>query len=81
MKVIELTQNQYTIVDTIDYNYLVQWKWSIRKRNGKYYAVRLGAGPRKYLMMHRVIAERAGFKGNIRHYDGDTLNNSRSNFM
>lgn len=53
MKIIELTQNKYTLVDDENFDFLMQWKWQYRhgyatrnQKIGNYY---------KNIFMHRVI--------------------------
>jgi hypothetical protein len=84
MNKIKLTQNQFTIVDYIDYRYLLQWKWYARKgKNGKFYAIRsdYSTGKHKTIYMHRVIAERMDLdlSCDIDHKDRNSLNNLRGN--
>ena len=62
MKEIKLTQGYVALVDDVDYEYLNQWKWFVRKRNHTCYAERcayLGGGRknpiRKTIIMHRLI--------------------------
>ena len=64
------------IVDADDAQFLLQFTWS---QNPRGHFVRNDHG--KVLMMHRVIAERAGLNlsAYIDHKDGDKLNNTRSN--
>jgi hypothetical protein len=63
MKEIELTQGQVALVDDIDYEFLMQWKWhaawnrngfrarrSLPKKNGKW----------RKLRMHTAVGERMG---------------------
>jgi hypothetical protein len=84
--IINLTQDQFTIVDDIDYEYLLQFKWYAKKeRTGKFYAVRNervnGKRKHKNIYIHRVIAERMGLdlSCDIDHIDRDSLNNLRNN--
>lgn len=62
MKKIPLTQKQVALVDDIDYNYLMQWKWCYHHG----YAIRLKhkkeTGLAKHIMMHREILKRLGVK-------------------
>ena len=87
MPEIPLTQGQVAIVDEIDYEYLMQFKWFARRGRlspPDYRAVRntpRGAnGKRGTASIHREVARRAGTLGPIiDHIDRDTLNNRRSN--
>jgi hypothetical protein len=86
MKEIKLTRNQVTIVDDIDYDYLMQWKWVAltgNRNEGKFYAARITHpnGKSKAIMMHRVIAKRIrlSLEHLIDHIDRNRLNNQRNN--
>lgn len=66
-KKIPLTQDKFTLVDDIDYKYLMQWKWCAQKKTNTYYVVRslhkgepgyIGRDHCKAIKMHRVILER-----------------------
>lgn len=56
---IPLTQDQYAIVDTTNYDYLIQWKWSARwsKEMKSFYAIRSDrtTGRNITVLMHREI--------------------------
>lgn len=81
MKLIPLTQGQFTKVDDDDFEYLNQWKWYARWANctKSFYAVRMiGKTPnRKTIFMHRVVAKTPEnmFCDHVHH---DTLDNRRS---
>ena len=82
MPEIPLTQDQVTIVDDIDYDFLMQFKWYANKIGHGYYAVRNirqnGRGTSE--LMHRAIAERMDILADqIDHRDQDQLNNRREN--
>lgn len=79
MKRIPLTQGHYAIVDGEDYEFLSQWKWSLRtSSDGRMYAMRWDSSSRKFIYMHALINETPlGLKTD--HRDGDGLNNARSN--
>ena len=84
MKLIELTKNQFAIVDDVDYETLSKHKWHAKKTRHGYCAARNAAiapGQRKTEYMHIVIAERCGLNTDmiIDHIDGDSLNNQRNN--
>lgn len=80
MKHIPLTQGKEALVSDCDYRYLMQWKWCVSSAG---YAVRgiETAGKCCSILMHRAIAERAGFSSpkEIDHWDGNPLNNQRAN--
>lgn len=88
MKKIPLTQDKYALVDNIDYEYLVQWKWGyMRSRcSGSGYAYRKvwikgGKGKQYDIFMHCLIATRMGLKitNQVDHVDRNKLNNKRNN--
>ncbi len=85
MKKIELTQNQFAIVDDGDYEWLSQFKWcaSWSKGTKSYYAVRkipLQDGRRTIEQMHRrIMGLRYGDKNHVDHINGDTLDNRKEN--
>lgn len=85
-RTIPLTQDQFAIVDEIDYEFLVQWKWFAwwspctqtfyAKRNFSR-AERAQGGA---IAMHQAIAQRMNIVASeIDHQDGNTLNNRRYN--
>lgn len=77
MKRILLTQNKYTLVDDIDYDDLLQKKWSVLPTpSGKLYAITYNSG--KAILMHRYLLKTPkGFDGE--HKNGDSLDNRREN--
>ncbi|HEC61128.1 hypothetical protein LCGC14_2692660 [marine sediment metagenome] len=92
MKYIELTRGQRAIVDDEDYEFLMQWKWSVniaKTRSGKIcYAVRQmrhetlknkrGFKKQIYIAMHRVIMKAP--KGrHVDHINGNRLDNRKCN--
>ncbi len=83
MKKIELTRNQVTLVDDIDYKYLMQWKWYANWYRNCFRAKRnlpQVNGKRKAIYMYTIIAERMGIDSKrIDHKDHNPLNNQRSN--
>jgi len=77
MKEIPLTRGKVAIVDDVDYDQLVQWKWYAEKcRNGWYAARKPNTGK---VYMHRSILGIHEFKIKVDHRDGDGLNNRRLN--
>lgn len=88
MKIIQLTQEQVTIVDDQDYVELSQWKWYAQWNEGKrsFYAVR--NSPRdpltkkqRIFYMHRAIIGclEAGRTVHVDHKNHNTLDNQREN--
>lgn len=84
MKRIPLTQGKHALVDDIDYDYLMRWKWCyIKQRANGGYAVRTywcaGRTKVKTVYMHRIIAERMGLdmSNEIDHKHRNKLNNRR----
>lgn len=73
---IHLTQQRSTIVDRVDFTYLMQWKWYFH--NG--YAVRQAGGRKnkKMILMHRVIMQTPRTMITD-HINGDKLDNRRCN--
>jgi len=84
MKKILLTQNQFTVVDNENYEWLSERKWYARKfKNRHYYASSYNGYNKKtkninILNMHRYIMN-APPRQFVDHIDGNTLNNQRSN--
>ena len=80
-KKIQLTKDQFTIVDDEDYEHLIQWKWhSSSNSNGRFYAVRTGKmkEARKQFRIHRVITDcPEGLV--VDHINHDTLDNRKIN--
>lgn len=77
MKKIPLTKNKEAIVDSDDYDYLNNWKWSYvaagyairgQQRNNKI----------KYYLMHRVILK-AKDNQEVDHINGNRLDNRKEN--
>lgn len=86
MKTIPLTQGKEALVDDRDYEYLMQWKWTLQSGGHKRtdYTVRSCGGRRRQqtIFMHRLIAERSGLDvagKEVDHWDHDGLNNQRGN--
>jgi hypothetical protein len=80
MKIINLTQKQYTIVDDDDYENLIKFKWYARKDCNTYYALRFKYNNKKHteILMHRLILNAPNnFK--VDHIDGNGLNNQKYN--
>lgn len=76
MKIISISNEQYTLVDDSDYAWLSKFKWTAQKRKHGFHAARYFG--KKYIYMHRLIADAP--KGiEVDHLDGDGLNNQRVN--
>lgn len=82
----KLSEN-YTLVDDEDYDYLMQWEWSMMKiyHTDKkiFYARRYEGnttlGTYKAILMHRFILKLTDRNDKGDHIDGNGLNNQRSN--
>lgn len=75
MKLIPLTQGKEAMVDDEDYDFLMQWKWSLAHG----YAVRAMPGTAGLkIYMHRVVNQTPDDKMTD-HKDSDGLNNQKSN--
>lgn len=72
-KQIELSQNKYALISSVDYEYISQWKWSYDSHG---YARRLGKDKKIY--MHRILMNPPTGKV-VDHINGDKLDNRRSN--
>lgn len=80
-KEIPLTNSDFfTLVDSRDYDYLMQWKWSaIKGANKKLYAKR-HYRPHHQYYLHKEIANLfADDVSSVRHLNGNTLDNRRRN--
>ena len=80
MKYIELTQDQYAIVDDEDFELISQHKWYATRGRHTFYAVRdsrTNKNP-KIQRMHRLIMK-PNIWEQVDHIDGNGLNNIRSN--
>lgn len=82
LKEIPLTQGKTALVDELDYDFLMQWKWSTyyQPRAHTWYAVRSVrvAGRRTSIQMHRVITD-APDGMEVDHQNHDGLDNQRGN--
>lgn len=69
------------MVDDEDYEYLMQRKWQVSKKNGErvLYAARANIKGRGRMLMHREIMKIINPKIHCDHIDGDGLNNQKSN--
>lgn len=79
-KLIPLTQGKCAIVDTEDYEWLIQWKWCTQKSRGCFYAVRNDWYDKKShtIKMHRSILK-APINQQIDHINHNGLDNRKSN--
>ena len=76
MKVIELTQYKFALVDDADYDALAAVKWCAHTEQRTTYAMRSSEG--RTVLMHRVItAAPPGVQ--VDHINGDGLDNRREN--
>lgn len=76
MRTIDLTQGKYALVDDENYDWLMQWKWSV-DMGGVRYAKRMQCNGKK-IYMHRLIM--GTNKGDeVDHIDNNGLNNTRDN--
>jgi hypothetical protein len=77
MKMIPLTHQQFALVDDEDFEWLMQYKWSLHRP--KHYAQNGCRGRKPFLVfMHRMILNAP--KGvQVDHRDRNGLNNQRSN--
>lgn len=83
MKLIPLTQGKFAQVDDEDYDFLMQWKWCLRRDRNNFYALRRGRvsdETQGTIFMHRAITKTTGIKNMvIDHKDKDGLNNQKTN--
>lgn len=83
IKLISLTQGYFAIVDTEDYNWLINWKWHIATRTRKGRKEIVGAchtdsKSKKIILMHRKIMSPPD-NMQIDHIDHNVLDNRRIN--
>lgn len=88
-----LDDTKYAVVDPIDYEWSLQWKWqaTANSTGRKFYATRMTSttvgGVRKHrkVYLHKEILKRAGKRQRSVHHtigdheDGDSLNDRRNN--
>ncbi len=88
MKLIPLTQGYFAEVSDEDYDFINQWKWTVKNQRGRLYAVRqeftgnrYSDGSKKYklISMHRVLFNLFDKNILIDHKDRNGLNNKRDN--
>jgi HNH endonuclease len=80
MKHIPLRQGLFAIVDDKDYDWLNQWKWSIKNSRGILYATRStgSRGEQITIWMHRLIMK-SPQEMEVDHVNGNGLDNRREN--
>ena len=84
ISLIPLTQGKYAIVDTEDYDWLMQWRWFAVKNGRTYYAgrntylVQTGGLKRTRIHMHRVIMQ-TPLGSEIDHCNHNGLDNRKCN--
>lgn len=82
MRHIYLTNGGHTIVDDIDYHYLISWDWQHDKNTEHIKRCYMKDNKVITILMHRIIAERMGLdieNLQVDHKDLNPLNNQRSN--
>lgn len=84
VRYIPLTKGKFALVDSADFEWLGQYKWSARlgARKGKFYAQRnimLGNRQQRTVQMHRVILGVDDPSVEVDHINGDGLVNTREN--
>jgi hypothetical protein len=75
IKLIPLTKGQNVIVDAADYDWLMQWNWSVLASASGFYAVRHEQG--RAILMHRELTRNEGKSTD--HKNRNTLDNRKSN--
>lgn len=83
MKLIPLTKGKFAKVDDEDFEWLSQWKWQAKLKQGKkdWYAIRYKYAPvdrQTMVSMSRLIMK-APDGVLIDHWNGDTLDNQKGN--
>ncbi|MBE9594389.1 MAG: HNH endonuclease [Proteobacteria bacterium] len=82
MKEIPLTQNQVTLVDDKNFEFLNQWKWFANKNCNTFYAARALSiinGKRRIIKMHHEIIGYPPKGFEVDHKNGQGLDNQRHN--
>jgi hypothetical protein len=81
MKKIKIVGGLYAIIDDIDFDFLNQFTWYIRKSKNVMYAkaIVLIDGSLKHIDMHRMIIKNLDTTKEIDHHNGDGLDNRRNN--
>jgi HNH endonuclease/AP2 domain len=78
MKTIPLTKGAVTVVDDEDYDFLMQWNWTLHSDDYAIRTVYIGNYRSNTIYMHRVLM--GAKKGQqVDHRDRDRLNNTRAN--
>lgn len=82
MKIIWLTQGQFTLVDDEDYERVNHFKWYVNNAGGKLYArrtVNISSTSKSSMKLHRFILGVTNSEIQVDHIDGNSLNNQRLN--
>lgn len=70
----------FTLVDNRDYDYLMQWEWTVVKARGKNLYARRHYKAHYQYYLHKEIANLfADNVSSVKHLNGNTLDNRRSN--
>lgn len=77
VRTITLTRRYVALVDEADYEFLSQFKWFATGESKCWVYAATNKGSRNRPMHRILMGEPIGFK--VDHWDGDTLNNRRSN--
>jgi hypothetical protein len=77
---IPLTRGMVALVDSHDYDFLLQWRWNakINKTHRTFYATRTEGNESRTIHMHRVILS-VPIGMSVDHINGNGLDNRRSN--
>jgi hypothetical protein len=78
-RLIPLTRGLYAIVDAADYEWLMQWKWTVKRGRYTFYAYRNDySGGQHHVTMHALLCP-ASPGNETDHRNGNGLDNRRSN--
>jgi hypothetical protein len=81
MKTITISRGYTVVVDDVDFEWLNQWRWTVRAARQTFYARRKQRedGRQIDVRMHRLIMGVTDPAIQVDHEDGNGLNNQRSN--